>query len=131
MDEESWIQGYFAGVALHNHLRTPQLCPSVIASMSATGIAADMEWFADLSGVAALTALNAEFTGNVSASYSYDGASYTNPVPLSELLRVNPAALFGGVRPDTRRLWFRFHLSNAEANLTNFTLLGFPKERAV
>ena len=131
MDEESWIQGYFAGVALHSHLRTPQQYPSVIASMSATGIAADMDWFADLSGVAALTALSADFTGNVSAAYSYDGASYTIPVLLSELLRVNPATLFGGVRPDKRRLWFRFHLSNAEADLTNFTLWGFSRKGAV
>ena len=131
MDEESWIQGYFAGVALHSHLRMPQLYPSVIASMSATGIAADMDWFADLSGVASLTALTADYTGNVSAAYSYDGASYTIPVPMAELLRVNPVALFHGTRPDTRRLWFRFHLSNAEANLTNFTLWGVPKEETV
>lgn len=131
MDEESWIQGYFTGVTLHNHLRTPQLYPSVIASMSTTGIAADMDWFADLSGVEILTALSAEFTGNVSAAYSYDGTSYTIPVPLSELLRVNPVALFRGVRSDKRRLWFHFHLSNAEADLTNFTLWGFPRKDAV
>ncbi|MBQ9521296.1 MAG: hypothetical protein IJR72_01830 [Oscillospiraceae bacterium] len=127
MDAESWIQGYFTGVALHNHLRTPQAHPSVIASMSATGIAADLEWFADLSGVAALTALSAEFTGNVSASYSSDGVSYTNPVPLPELLRVNPSALSGGTR-----LWFRFHLADDAADLTNFTLWGvFSNEEAV
>ena len=131
MDAESWIQGYFAGVALHNHLRTPQLCPSVIASMSATGIAAEMDWFADLSGVAALTAMSAEYTGNVSGSYSYNGTSYTDPVALPELLRVNPFSLFRGVRPGTRRLWFRFRLADDAADLTNFTLWGIPREEVV
>lgn len=130
MDAESWIQGYFTGVALHNHLRVPQLRPSVIASMSATGMTGELNWFADLSGVMALTVLNAEFTGNVSASYSYDGATYTNPVPLSELLRVNPLVLSNGVRADTRRLWFRFHIT-ANANLKKFTLWGIPGEEAV
>lgn len=130
MDEESWIQGYFTGVALHNHLRTPQLRPSVIASMSATGIAADLDWFADLSGVEALTAFRADYTGNIFASYSYDGASYTTPVPLSELLQINPALLFRGVRPDTHRLWFRFYPTGA-VDLTNFALWGIPREEAV
>ena len=126
MDAESWIQGYFAGVALHQHLRTPGVRPSVIARMSATGIAADLEWFADLSGVAALTSLSAEFVGDVSASYSYDGASYTNPVPLAELLRANPVSLSRGVR-----LWFRFHLADDAADLSEFALWGIPREEAV
>ena len=125
MDAESWIQGYFAGVALHHHVRTPGARPSVIARMSATGIAADLEWFADLSGVAALTALSAEFVGDVSASYSHDGASYTNPVPLAELLRVNPVSLFRGVR-----LWFRFRLAD-DADLSEFALWGIPRGEAV
>ena len=38
---------YLAGVSLHGHLRDPQLLPSVVASMSVTGIAADFDWFAE------------------------------------------------------------------------------------
>ena len=119
MDYESWMQGYLAGVSLHCHLRTPQLFPSVVASMSVTGIAADFDWFADLSGVEALTLLTADYTGDVTASYSYNGKKYTDAVPMSGLLRLNPATLFRG-----SRLWFRFHLADEAADLTAFTLWG-------
>lgn len=124
MDNESWLQGYIAGVALHSHLRIPQLRPSVIASMSVTGIAADFDWFADLSGVKALTLLTAEYIGDVTAAYSYDGRTYTQAAPMAELLRVNPALLFRGCNPDAPRLWFRFHLADNDADLTTFTLWG-------
>ena len=97
--------------------------------MSVTGIAADFDWFADLSGVEALTLLTAEYAGNVTAAYSYDGAEYTEAVPMTELLRVNPATLFHGANPDAPRLWFRFHLADDNADLTAFTLWGFPKGR--
>lgn len=120
MDGESWLQGYFTGISLHCRLRVPYPRPSVIASMSVTGIAADFDWFADLSGVDTLTLLTAEYTGDVSAAYSRDGRTYTAPVALSELLAVNPAAAFRG---DTR-LWFRFHLADDAADLTEFTLWG-------
>ena len=119
MDDESWLQGYFAGVSLHRHLTVPQLFPRVIASMSATGIAADLEWFADLSGVAALTRMTAEYVGNVAVSYGYDGKKYTAPVALPDLLRMNPALLFRGAR-----MWFRFRLADDNADLTKFTLWG-------
>ena len=124
MDEESWTQGYITGVRLHANLRTPQSFPVPIASMSVTGIAADLDWFADLSGVGALTKLSAEYSGAVSASYSYDGRSYTEPVPLPDLLRVNPARIFQGVRPDAPSLRFRFRLADDNADLSGFTLWG-------
>lgn len=124
MDYESWIQGYLAGVSLHCHLRTPQLPPSVVASMSVTGIAADFDWFADLSGVETLTLLTADYIGDVTASYSYNGTTYTDAVSMAELLRVNPATLFRGCNPDAPRLWFRFHLADEAADLTAFTLWG-------
>ena len=120
MDGESWLQGYFTGISLHCRLRVPYTRPSVIASMSVTGIAADFDWFADLSGVDTLTFMTAEYTGDVTAAYSRDGKRYTSPVALSELLAVNPATLFRG---DTR-LWFRFHLADDAADLTSFTLWG-------
>ena len=125
MDEESWTQGYFTGVRLHRGLRTPQIFPVAIASMSVTGIAANLDWFADLSGVGALTKLSAEYSGAVSASYSYDGRTYTESVPLAELLAVNPARLFAGVRPDAPSLRFRFRLADDDdADLKSFTLWG-------
>ena len=116
------MTGYMTGVALHRHLRIPQLFPTVIASMSVTGIAADFEWFADLSGVAAITFADAAYAGDVSVSYSLDdGASYSEPVPMPQLLSANPSALFGGA-PSLR---FRFHLADDNADLTEFTLWGF------
>ncbi|MBQ6205452.1 MAG: hypothetical protein IJK52_00050 [Oscillospiraceae bacterium] len=128
MDEESWTQGYLTGVRLHAHLRTPQIFPVPIASMSATGVAADLEWYADLSGVGALTKLSAEYSGAVSASYSYDGRAYTDPVPLGELLRVNPALIFAGVRADAPSLRFRFRLADDAADLQSFTLWGVSSQ---
>lgn len=124
MDAESWAQGYLTGAALHRNLRRPQIFPVPIASMSATGIAADLEWFADLSGVAALTKISAEYVGAVSVSYSYDGRNYTPPAPLPELLAMNPARLFAGVRRDAPSLRFRFRLADDDADLSSFTLWG-------
>lgn len=124
MDEESWTLGYWTGVRLHASLRTPQIFPSAIASMSATGIAANLDWFADLSGVGALTMLSADYSGAVSASYSYDGRSYTRPVPLPELLATNPARIFQGVRRAAPSLRFRFRLADDDAELRGFTLWG-------
>ena len=124
MDNESRLRGYLTGAALHRNLRAPQISPVPIASMSATGIAADLEWFADLSGVAALTKISAEYAGAVYASYSYDGRNYTPPAPLPELLRTNPARLFAGVRRDAPSLRFRFRLADDAADLSSFTLWG-------
>ena len=124
MDEESWTQGYLTGVRLHANLRTPRIFPVPIASMSATGIAANLDWYADLSGVGALTKLSADYSGAVSASYSYDGRAYTDPVPLPELLNVNPARIFQGVRRDAPSLRFRFRLADDDADLQSFTLWG-------
>ncbi len=124
MDEESWTQGYLTGVRLHANLRTPQLFPDEIASMSATGIAADLEWFADLSGVGALTMLSADYSGAVSVSYSYDGRTYTPPAPLAQLLAANPTRIFAGVRRAAPSLRFRFRLADDSADLRGFTLRG-------
>lgn len=120
MDSKSWLCGYLTGVSLHGHLRTPQIRPSPVASMSVTGIAADLDWYADLSGAAILTALSADYVGNVDVSHSYDGRTYSDPIPLPELLAMNPAKLFAGASA----LWFRFHLADDNADLSGFTLWG-------
>ena len=120
MDNQSWLCGYLTGVRLHGHLHAFGMRPSVVASMSVTGIAADFDWYADLSGVAALTAVSAEYAGDVSVSYSRDGGAYSAPTALPELLAVNPAKLFAGAAS----LWFRFHLADDNADLSSFTLLG-------
>lgn len=126
MDYESWMTGYMTGVALHRHLRIPQLFPTVIASMSVTGIAADFEWFADLSGVAAITRVGAAYVGDVTVSHSFDnGASYSEPVPMAQLLSANPSELFRGLNPDAPFLRFRFHLADDAADLTAFQIWGF------
>ena len=89
--------------------------------MSVTGIAADFEWFADLSG-AAVTRVSAAYIGDVTVSYSLDnGASYSEPVPMAQLLAANPGELFRGA-PFLR---FRFHLANDAADLTAFQIWGF------
>lgn len=118
MDNESWMRGYLTGVALHCHVRSPQMRPVPIASMSVTGVAADLEWFADLSG-AAITKLSADYEGDVSASWSFDGVTYTEPIPMAELLGMNHAAL------SAPSLWFRFHCADDAANLTGLILWGF------
>lgn len=144
MDYESWLKGYETGVMLHNHLRdgagaissdgiplSSVLVASVfvtLASMSVTGIAADLECLADLSGVETLTLLTADYSGNVTACYGYYEDDFTEPVPMAELLAVNPAILFSGVDPSEPLLYFRFHLADANANLNSFQLYGVPKE---
>ena len=77
-----------------------------------------------IAGVAALTKLSAEYAGNVSVSYSYDGRDYSPPAPLAELLDMNPARLFAGVRQDAPSLRFRFRLADDGADLSSFTLWG-------
>lgn len=125
MDAQSWTVGYLTGAALHSRVRIPQLFPNVIAALSATGIAADLDWRAELSGVAAITMLSAEYVGDVEASYSYDGRRYTEAVPMAELLAANPDALFHGRNPANPSLHFRFHLADDAADLKSFTLWGF------
>ncbi|MBQ6985991.1 MAG: hypothetical protein IJQ25_03280 [Oscillibacter sp.] len=123
-DTESWLMGYLTGIRLHGSIRPSMIQPVVVASMSVTGIAANFDWFADLSGVETLTLLTADYIGDVTASYSYDGAKYTEAVPMEELLRVNPVTLFQGCSHTAPRLWFRFHLADEAADLTVFTLWG-------
>ena len=129
MDSENWFKGYETGVMLHNHMRDGVPVPltsAALASMSVTGIAADMEWYADLSGVRALTLLSASYSGDVTAAYSYDGHTYTAYMPMAELLAVNPTQLFSGVNPRKPLLYFRFHLADTDADLTAFQLYGVP-----
>ena len=128
MDSESWLKGYETGVMLHNHMRdgTPIDAPP-LASVSVTSVISDLQWFADLSGVLTLTNMKADYSGNVTASYSYDGVDFTEPVSMAELLAVNPAILFSGLDPSEPYLYFRFHLADANANLTAFQIYGIPK----
>lgn len=131
MDSESWFKGYETGVMLHNHMRDGvpvTMTSNPLASMSVTGITADMEWYADLSGVLTLTLLSASYTGNVTAAYSYDGQTYTAYMPMAELLAVNPTQLFSGVNQNHPLLYFRFHLADDAADLTAFNIYGSPKE---
>lgn len=127
MDYESFMQGYLTGVALHSHMRPVGDRPSVIAALSVTGIAADFEWYADLSNVLAITLITASYVGSVSVRHSFDGETYTEPVAMEELLEANPSILFADVRPDAPSLRFRFHLADDAADLTAFTLYGFLK----
>lgn len=128
MDEESWILGYLTGVGLHSKLRTPQIFPSVIASLSVSDADGDIDWFVDLSGAESLTKITVDYVGNVTASYSYDGQSYTNPVPVAELLAVNPAQLFEALPSDAPYLYFRFHLVGRRAGFSGAALWGVLSE---
>lgn len=123
MDWESYLQGYLTGVALHSHVRPTGDRPSVIAALSVTGIAADFEWYADLSGVDAITLVTADYVGSVYVSYSLDGVTYADPVAMEDLLSANPATLYAGASS----LRFRFRLADDAADLTAFTLYGFRK----
>ena len=123
MDEESWLQGYFIGMALHCHLRFTPPRPSVIASMSESAVSGAFDWLANISGTEKIVRIAAQYTGAVRVSHSFDGRAYTPPVSMPEFLAENPETLFGNLRGH-EFLWFRFYVDENAASLS-FTLYGY------
>ncbi len=81
-----------------------------------------IECTADLSDgtVLGIKALNAEYSGNVTIQYSYDGESFTEGEPLAVFLVSDMDALYEGLT-ETKTITFRFWLSG-DASLTSFTM---------
>lgn len=120
MDYGSWMAGYLTGTALHGNLRFAAGFSPVIAAVSVTGLASDVTWWADMTGVGAVTYITAQSEGTVTAAWSRDGETYTEPEPIETLLRRNPGTIYDG---SGGALYFRFHLGDG-ARLWDFTLLG-------
>lgn len=68
-------------------------------------------------GILSMTSV---YSGNVTASYSYDDATYTDPVPMDEFLQTDPAALYDVA--ESKMIYFKFVLSDTAASLTNFVI---------
>lgn len=67
-----------------------------------------------------ITGITAVFEGNVTASYSYDGKSYTDPVSMEDFLGNDPNALYKGAV--NKMIYFRFVIEDQNSSLTNFVI---------
>lgn len=81
-----------------------------------------IECMADLSDgtVLGIKALNAEYTGEVSVQYSYDGENYVDEIPMAEFLLMDLDELYAGLM-ETKTITFRFWLAG-DATLTSFEM---------
>ena len=81
-----------------------------------------IECMADLSDetVLGIKALNAEYTGDVTVQYSYDGEAYTDEVPMADFLLMDLDVLFAGLS-ESKTITFRFWLAG-DATLTTFIM---------
>ena len=81
-----------------------------------------IECMADLSDetVLGIKALNAEYKGDVTVQYSYDGEVYTDEVPMADFLLMDLDVLFAGLL-ETKTITFRFWLAG-DATLTTFIM---------
>lgn len=59
-------------------------------------------------------------SGNVTVSYSYDDATYTDPVAMSEFLQIEVDSLYEGAK--NKMIYFKFVLEDTAASLTNFVI---------
>lgn len=81
-----------------------------------------VECTADLSDgtVLGIKALNAEYTGDVTAQYSYDGEKFTEEASMADFLMTDLDAMYEGLTEE-RCITFRFWLSG-DAALTGFVM---------
>ncbi len=81
-----------------------------------------VECTADLSDetVLGIKALNAEYSGDVTAQYSYDGENFTDEIHIADFLTSDLDALYAGLT-DTKSITFRFWLSG-DASLKTFIM---------
>ena len=81
-----------------------------------------IESVADLSDgtVLGIKALNAEYTGDVSVQYSYDGEEFSEQITMADFLTSDLDALYQGLTED-KTITFRFWLSG-DATLTTFVM---------
>jgi hypothetical protein len=81
-----------------------------------------IECKADLSDgtVLGIKALNAEYTGEVTVQYSYDGKAFTDEIPMADFLTSDLDVLYEGLTED-KAIIFHFWLSG-DATLTTFIM---------
>lgn len=81
-----------------------------------------IECMADLSDgtVLGIKALNAEYTGEVTMQYSYDGESFVEEMPMADFLMLDLETLYAGLLED-KTITFRFWLEG-DATLTSFVM---------
>lgn len=81
-----------------------------------------IECTADLSDgtVLGIKSLNAEYTGTVTAQYSYDGEQFTEEVQFEDFLMMDLDSLYAGLNED-KTITFRFWLEG-DATLTSFIM---------
>lgn len=63
---------------------------------------------------------DAEYKGDVTVQYSYDGEVYTDEVPMADFLLMDLDVLFAGLL-ETKTITFRFWLAG-DATLTTFIM---------
>lgn len=67
-----------------------------------------------------ITGITAVYEGNITVSYSYDGKTYTAPVPMEDFLGNDLDALYKGAV--NKMIYFRFVIEDQNSSLTNFVI---------
>lgn len=82
-----------------------------------------VESTADLSSstIKGISKLESEYTGDVTAQYSYDGTTYTNEQSMTDFLATDVKALYNGLT-DVKKIYFKFWLNSATDTLTSFKM---------
>ena len=92
------------------------------AEVTATPKVQTIRTVADMTheSILGILSMTSVYSGNVTASYSYDDAAYTDPVPMDEFLQTDPAALYDAA--ESKMIYFKFVLGDTAAALTNFVI---------
>lgn len=95
---------------------------SLHAEVAATPRAQTIRAVADMTheSILGILSMTSVYSGNVTVSYSYDDAAYTDPVPMDDFLQTDPAGLYDAA--ESKMLYFKFVLGDTEASLTNFVI---------
>lgn len=95
---------------------------SLRAEVAATPRAQTIRAVADMTheSILGILSITSVYSGNVTASYSYDDAAYTDPVPMDEFLQTDLAELYDAA--ESKMIYFKFVLSDTAASLTNFVI---------
>ena len=64
--------------------------------------------------------MTAVYEGDVTASVSYDGTTYTDPVSMADFLQSDVDAMFQAAT--NKQIYFKFVLEDKASSLTNFVI---------
>ena len=95
---------------------------SLVAGYPGTPPKQYIECMADLSDgtVLGIKALNAEYTGDITVQYSYDGETFTDESAMTDFLTMDLDELYAGLL-EAKPITFRFWLAG-DATLTSFVM---------